>query len=70
MIEDADAKFHNFDDLPAGRGAEGCPDKPFYPAQSNCAIQRSGLRDPARGGVLQNIFCQACQSSDLMVIWN
>ena len=70
VIEDADAKFHNVDVLPAGGGAEGCPDKPFYPAQSNCAIQRSGLRDPARGGVLQNIFCQACQSSDLMVIWN
>ena len=62
VIEDADAKFHNVDVLPAGGGAEGCPDKPFYPARSSGAIHTSGLRDPVRG-VLQDIPCQACQDS-------
>ena len=32
VIEVTDAKFHNVDVRLEGGGAEGCPDKPFYPA--------------------------------------
>ena len=72
VIEDADAKFHNVDVLPASRGAEGCLDKPFYPARSSGAIQRSGLRILFVEEFFRMYLAKplACQSSDLMVIWN
>ena len=58
MIENTDDKFHNVDVRLEGGGAEGCPDKPFYPAWSSGAIQRSGLRGSVRGGVLKDKSCQ------------
>ena len=68
-IVDSDAKLYNVDVRLEGGGSEGWPDKPFFPARSTGAIHTSGLRNPVRGGVLQDVSCQACQSSDLVVIW-